>query len=105
MESEYLFSVFSVLLTIDVDVQAFSRLLGCMFFGQPGLRLVEAGRFLVMYAGTNKVITPQLWSASVAPGDQLSMSMILERLNLRTCPRCKIIISSHLESTGNGMTW
>ncbi|KAI0534576.1 hypothetical protein GGR58DRAFT_520161 [Xylaria digitata] len=66
------------------------RLLLCMFFDKPGLKLVEAGRFLITNSNTNRIIKPNLWSTSIAPGDKVFMSMVLERIRnqRKLCPRC-----------------
>jgi hypothetical protein len=76
-----------------------------MFFNKPGLQLVTAGRFLIMYSESNRIISPQTWSTSIVAGDQLSMSMILEGLSPRACPRCQIFLSSHPAIGRNGITW
>jgi hypothetical protein len=55
-----------------------------MFFNKPGLKMVETGRFLVAHSGSGRIINPELWAASVAPGDQIFMSMLVERLGHRT---------------------
>ncbi|KAJ8131166.1 hypothetical protein O1611_g2461 [Lasiodiplodia mahajangana] len=67
-----------------------NRLLLCMFFNKPGLKLVELGRFLITNTNTNRIIKPTLWSASIAPGDRVFMSMVLERIGHKgkLCPRC-----------------
>ncbi|KAI8629558.1 hypothetical protein F5Y19DRAFT_475545 [Xylariaceae sp. FL1651] len=67
-----------------------NRLLLCMFFNKPGLKLVQAGRFLVTNTATNRIIKPTSWASTVAPGDKVFMSMVLERMGRRrkSCPRC-----------------
>ncbi|KAK4102634.1 hypothetical protein N658DRAFT_558251 [Parathielavia hyrcaniae] len=47
--------------------------------GKPKLRLVESRRFVLLQAQTHRAISPDAWSTSVAPGDKLAMSMVIER--------------------------
>ncbi|KAM5386027.1 uncharacterized protein FOBCDRAFT_208364 [Fusarium oxysporum Fo47] len=74
------------------------RLLVVMFYNKPGLRLVERRRFVVMQSRSNMPIKPQDWSTSVAPGDSLNMSILLERLGRQSttfpCPRCDHVFNS-----------
>ncbi|KAF4499635.1 hypothetical protein FAGAP_4185 [Fusarium agapanthi] len=74
------------------------RLLVVMFYNNPGLRLVERRRFVVMQSRTNMPIKPEHWSTSVVPGDSLNMSILLERLGSQStgfaCPRCDYVFDS-----------
>jgi hypothetical protein len=84
-----------------------------MFFEKPGLRLIKQRQFVLLRAQTNLAISPEAWSASVAPGDKLAMSMAIRRTNPRgveeaagpTCPRCNYRLELTLQAVQKGHTW
>jgi hypothetical protein len=61
-----------------------------MFWNKPGCKLVEDGKFLITHSRTGEIVSPQLWTACVAAGDMVSMSIVLQQLARRpACPRCR----------------
>jgi len=84
-----------------------------MFFDKPGLGLVERRRFVMLRAQTSLAIKPEFWSASVAPGDKIAMSMALEctpgswiavEARRVDCPRCCYEFDSQQGQT-QGHSW
>ncbi|KAG6355630.1 hypothetical protein INS49_003592 [Diaporthe citri] len=84
--------------------EGFTRLLGVMFYNQPGSEHVAVGKLLVMRSKTNRIIKPKDWSLCVVPGDQLSMSVVMERFSARTCPRCFAVLSASAWAQNTGTT-
>ena len=66
----------------------FQALLAVVFMNRQGLRRVEAGQYFVTSVRVGRRLNPTFWSNAIEPGDELSMTMILDDVEAQDgyCP-------------------
>lgn len=58
-----------------------------------------------MYAETYSIISPKFQTSCEAPGDQLSMSIVLQQQSIKRCPGCYTVLSTVPCREMTGTTW
>ncbi|KEF56820.1 uncharacterized protein A1O9_07010 [Exophiala aquamarina CBS 119918] len=68
--------------------QTFRQLVTVAFTGRQGLHRVNMGQFFVTNARIGRRLNPGFWSQAIEPGDELSMTMILDDIEAEEgfCP-------------------
>ena len=56
----------------------FRRLVAVIFIDKQGSHRVDMGQYFVTHVGIGKRLKPAFWSNAIKPGDELSMTMILD---------------------------
>ncbi|KAJ9609755.1 Transcriptional regulatory protein sin3 [Cladophialophora chaetospira] len=66
----------------------FEKLVAVAFTGQQGLHRVKMGQYFVTNVRIDRRLNPSFWSSAIQPGDELSMTMILDDISSEegVCP-------------------